>query len=67
MECKELKGEMAKNKVSIENLADLLKIHRNSVANKLNGNSSFTVDEAIMVRDAFFPTKTLEFLFGGNE
>ncbi|MEE1085783.1 MAG: hypothetical protein U0L05_01215 [Schaedlerella sp.] len=36
-----LKGEMANRRVSIENLANLLGIHRNSAANKVNGTVDF--------------------------
>jgi hypothetical protein len=56
-------GEMAKRDVTIESVSRLLKIHRNSVANKLNGDSSFYIEEAFLVRDAFFPNWTIEGLF----
>lgn len=39
MPCVNLKGEMAKKDITIEEVSKLLKIHRNSVANKLNGDS----------------------------
>ena len=35
-----LKGEMAKQDVKIENLAELLGLHRNSISKKINGPSS---------------------------
>ena len=57
-------GEMAKRKVKNESIAQELGIHRNSVYNKLNGESSFSVDEAIRIRDTFFPDLELEYLFG---
>lgn len=63
MPCANLRGEMAKRKVSIENIADLLGIHRNSVANKINGNSSFSIDESMKIQDAFFPDLDLKYLF----
>lgn len=63
MQCLNLKGEMAKNDISIEELSKLLNIHRNSVANKLRGKSSFSVEEAIKIRDTFFPKMELEELF----
>lgn len=35
-----LKAEMARKDITIESMAQMLGIHRNSVANKLNGASS---------------------------
>lgn len=55
---------MVRDKITIENLADFLEIHRNSVANKLNGYSSFTIDEAMKIQESFFPNKDLKYLFG---
>lgn len=52
--CLERKGEVEKRKVSIENIVDLLDIHRNSDANKLNGCSSFIFYEVIFIRNFFF-------------
>lgn len=54
MPCINLKGEMAKNGITIEAIAKLLGIHRNSAANKINGDSSFTIDEAITIQRSFF-------------
>lgn len=56
-------GEMAKRKVKNEAIAQELGIHRNSVYNKLNGESSFSVDEAIQIRDTFFPGYDIKYLF----
>lgn len=47
-------GEMAKRGISINDVAELLGIHRNSVSNKLYGKSAFTLDEAIAVYDRYF-------------
>lgn len=63
MECLTLLGEMAKRKVSKEDLAELLGLHWNSVANKINGKSAFSVEEAVKVRDSYFPEWKLEELF----
>ena len=63
MPCINLKGEMAKNNITIEEVSKLLKIHRNSVANKLNGDSSFTVDEAFKIQSAYFPKMSVAYLF----
>lgn len=61
-----LVGELAKKKVSKENVAECLGIHRNSVTNKLNGGS-FSVDEAVKSRNRFFPEWKIEDLFATAE
>lgn len=66
MPCSNLRGEMAKKGISIEELAKLLGIHRNSVANKLNGDTSFTIDEAFKIHEVYFPQLSLDFLFQKN-
>ena len=62
-----LKGEMAKRNVTIEEIAQLLQIHRNSVANKIKGESAFYIEEATRIREAFFPDADLSELFQKNE
>lgn len=56
-------GEMAKADVTKDELAKLLDVHWNSIANKLSGRSSFTVDEAIRIRDYYFQNCVIEYLF----
>ncbi len=60
-------GEMAKRRVSVRMIADLLGIHQNSVRQKINGKTKFYVDEAIAIRNAFFPEKKIEELFETEE
>jgi len=62
-----LVGELAKKKITNTSIAKLLNIHLNSVANKLHGDSSFTVDEAIKIRDEYFPDADLSELFQKDE
>ncbi len=59
-------GELAKRKVSKEKISECLKIHRNSVTYKLNGGT-FSVEEAVQIRDTFFPECSLEYLFEKRE
>jgi len=65
--CMNLKLEMFKSKVTIEELAAYLGVHRNSVANKLNGSSNFSIDESMKIQEKFFPDKDLKYLFGKEE
>ena len=67
MKLTNLKSQMAIHEVKIEDIAKLLGIHRNSAANKVNGETAFSIEEAVKVRDKFFPEKTLEYLFEKRE
>ena len=58
-----LKLEMERTSISIEQIADELGIHRNSASNKLNGTTPFTVEEAIRLRDRFFAYADFQYLF----
>ena len=62
-----LRGEMAKKHITNESVANLLGIHRNSVYNKINGESKFSIDEALAIRNAFFPNFDVDTLFGETE
>lgn len=62
-----LVGEMAKKNITNEAVASLLGIHRNSVYNKLKGITSFSVEEAIVIRDNFFPDSDINTLFETEE
>ena len=63
MPCNNLKGEMAKKNVTIEEIAECLNVHRNSVANKINGRSKFSISEAFKIQKNFFPELEVEYLF----
>ena len=63
MPCNNLRGELAKRRVSIEDIANLLGVDRNTVANKLNGKSAFSIDQAMKIQEAFFPDLELRWLF----
>ena len=67
MPCLNLRGEMAKRKISIEEMAHTLNLHRNSVANKINGESPFSIDESVKIQETYFPDLELKFLFKKEE
>lgn len=67
MACINLRGEMAKRKISIEDISNLLGIHRNSVANKLNGESSFSFEQSVKIQESYFPDLELKYLFRKEE
>lgn len=61
-----LKAEMAKKDITIEAISKTLDIHRNSVANKLQGKSAFSIEEAVKIQRDYFPDKPLKYLFARN-
>lgn len=63
MQCLNLKGEMAKRNIRVEDIANELKIHRNSASNKINGDTSFSIEEAVKIKDKYFPDLSLKYLF----
>lgn len=63
MACVNLRGEMARKGITIEELASFLGIHRKSVSNKINGETPFSVNEAFEIQKKYFPKLSLEYLF----
>lgn len=57
-----LKTEMARNNIRMEDIAKCLGIHRNSVSNKINGGS-FTIEEGLILQERLFPYADLQYLF----
>jgi len=58
-----LRAEMARNGVSVDDVAKILRVHRNTAGNKVNGDTPFTIDEAFTLRDARFPEYDVGYLF----
>ena len=58
-----LRREMFALDISIEDIAKLIRKHRNSVTGKINGKTDFTIKEAFLIQQKFFPMQTLEYLF----
>jgi len=62
-----LRAEMARNNVTVGNLAEILNVRYATVSDKLNGRFRFYYDEAIKIRNHFFPDCSLEYLFEAKE
>lgn len=58
-----LSAEMARYGVSNTDIRSLLGCSGKTVTNKLAESTSFSVDEAIKIRDTFFPGLRIEYLF----
>lgn len=55
-----LKIALLEKGLSIKTVANKLGLHRNTLSNKLDGNSRFYLDEIKKIRDTYFPDKTLD-------
>lgn len=64
---KNLSAEMARYGISNADIQELLGCSNKTVSNKLANNSSFSINEAIKIRDAFFPGLRIEYLFAQAE
>lgn len=53
--------------ISLVDMADLLGVRYQTVADKINGISDFKFGEAMKVKNAFFPEYDIEFLFASDE
>ena len=60
---KGIKKAMQNKGISVEAVAAVLCIHRNSASNKINGETSFTVEEAFKLKAALFPEYDTDYLF----
>lgn len=62
MSYQNLKAEMKRYGITQGEVAHFLSMSTNNVSLKINGKVPFTVDEAVMIRDKFFPDTTLDYL-----
>lgn len=64
-----LKGEMAKKNITKTDISKVLGIHINTVSNKINGRSHFTVEEAFIIKNYFFKKDDLplRYLFATDD
>lgn len=58
-----LRAEMARKGLTIQDLADTLGVRYATVCDKLNGKYRFYYDEAKKIKDTFFPECEIEYLF----
>ena len=58
-----LRKLMVEKGVTVEQLAKMLWVHRNTVQNKLDGESKFTFGQAAMIADLVFPEYKPSYLF----
>lgn len=61
-----LKHELEQKSISIETVAKILGIHRNSAANKINGRTPFTIEEGFILKRELFPEFEMMYLFASE-
>lgn len=49
--------------ISVDTLAQVLHVHRNTAANKLSGISDFTYNEACLIADGLLPEYKPSYIF----
>lgn len=60
---KNLRAEMARNNITIKDMAEKLGFNRDTLARKLSGKSPIYLDEAFAIQIEFFPKNTIYELF----
>jgi len=60
---KNLEAEMVRIGIARKDLAALLNVRYATIVDKLKGKSSFTLDEALRIKNSFFPNLSIEYLF----
>jgi len=58
-----LKAAMATKGITNETLARLLNVHRDTITNKLNGESEFSYGQADLIQEVLFPEYNIRYLF----
>lgn len=58
-----LKALLAAKGISYETLARLLNVHRDTIANKINGESEFTYGQAELIQETLFPEYNIRYVF----
>ena len=62
-----LEAEMARKGLSKKDIAETLGVRTATVYDKLKGKHPFTLDEALKIKNKYFPAFTLEYLFYTEE
>lgn len=63
---KNLSAEMNRYGVRNVDIQSVLHCSDKTVTNKLNGVTEFSVNEAMKIRDTFFPSLRIEYLFASD-
>ena len=62
-----LEAEMARSKITQLQMAEMLQVTPTTLSFKLNGKSSLSLKECVLIKQLMFPDKTLDSLFATDE
>lgn len=62
-----LRAEMARKNLSIQDIANAIHVGRDTAGAKLSGKRPLHYDEAITITDTFFPNEDVRYLFEKDE
>lgn len=62
-----LRAEMSRIGIKQADIAELLGVRGVTVSKKMNGKSTFNIDEAFLIKKTFFPNLSLDYLFSDTE
>jgi plasmid maintenance system antidote protein VapI len=62
-----LRAEMAREGITMVDIADFLNLRYATVNEKVNGKYRFYYDEALKIKQRFFPDRSLEYLFANDK
>lgn len=58
-----LRAEMGRNGITIQEIADLIEVNRNTASHKLSGKTPITLSEAFKIERTYFPGTGIPYLF----
>ena len=61
-----LRAEMSRIGIKQADIAELLGIREVTVSKKMNGKSTFDIDEAFLIKETFFSNLSLDYLFSDD-
>jgi len=64
---KNLEAEMRRYGISCKDIAEHIVCSEKTARNKISGKSEFTFPEALKIRNDFFPSMRMEYLFAAGD
>jgi len=58
-----LRAEMARNRITIQGIADIIGVGRDTASQKLSGKTPITLAEAFKIEKGYFPDLDVRYLF----
>ena len=67
MDYPNLHDEMIKGNISVERLAEAIHESAETVSNRFAGNGEFTIGDAFLIQEKFFPHLSIRYLFSRTQ